>query len=257
MELAVTEHVADTRASAAGPDGRPWQLRMKDLQERTGLSRQVIHFYIREGLLPPGHKATKNSAFYGEAHIERLLWIRRLQTERFLPLRAIRAVVHDEEGPFTREQRAWIRELKAASTSTLARGADGVSKVAATPIIERLGLSHQDLDEMSAIGVVPVVEDADGTAWIAAEDAWALECLGALRREGFTEARGFHVRDLALYEETIAQLFEREATLLATRIARFSVAEAAPMLERLLPIIHTFLTRYHETRIRRFFSTLG
>ncbi|HMY59542.1 MAG TPA: MerR family transcriptional regulator, partial [Pseudomonadota bacterium] len=68
-------------------------LRMKDLCARTGLPRQAIHFYIREGLLPEGRKTGRNMAYYGEEHIERIALIRRLQEERFLPLRAIKVVL--------------------------------------------------------------------------------------------------------------------------------------------------------------------
>ena len=36
--------------------------RMKDLCELTGLPRQVIHFYIQQGLVPPGVKTGRNMA---------------------------------------------------------------------------------------------------------------------------------------------------------------------------------------------------
>ena len=44
--------------------------RMKDLCELTGLPRQVIHFYIQQGLVPEGHKTGPNMAYYGEEHLE-------------------------------------------------------------------------------------------------------------------------------------------------------------------------------------------
>lgn len=246
----------DPNAGQVGSDGRSWRLRMKDLCDQTGLSRQVIHFYIREGLLPPGLKASRNSAFYGDIHIERLQLIRRLQAERFLPLRAIRAVLDEDSGPFTREQRAWIRDLKAASASSLARGSDRLEKVAVEPLLAEYGITQQELDEMSGMGLVPVVDDPECGCVIAVEDTWLLSLLGELRRSGFTEDRGFRVVDLAIYEEAISGLFDKETAMLAERISRFRPSEAAPMLERLLPLVNAFLTRYHETRIRRFFAML-
>ena len=69
------------------------RLRMKDLCDATGLGRQAIHFYIREGLLSEGKKTGRNMAYYTEAHIERLRLIRRLQDEQFLgSLVAVRRV---------------------------------------------------------------------------------------------------------------------------------------------------------------------
>ena len=41
-----------------------WCYRMKDLCEASGLPRQAIHFYIQQGLLPPGQKTGRNMAWY-------------------------------------------------------------------------------------------------------------------------------------------------------------------------------------------------
>ena len=65
-------------------------LRMRDLTEDAGLTRQAIHFYIDEGLLPPPASKRRNSAVYSTVHLERLRWIRRLQNEHFLSLSAIK-----------------------------------------------------------------------------------------------------------------------------------------------------------------------
>ena len=40
------------------PNPERWPYRMKDLCEATGLQRQAIHYYIKKGLLPSGHKTT-------------------------------------------------------------------------------------------------------------------------------------------------------------------------------------------------------
>ena len=78
-------------------DREVWRYKMKDLTEATGLERQAIHFYIQQGLLPPGLKTGRNMAWYGEAHLERLRLIQKLQQERFLPLKAIKAIFEGRE----------------------------------------------------------------------------------------------------------------------------------------------------------------
>ena len=67
-----------------GPPG----LRMKDLMRESGLSRETVHFYIAEGLLPPGRKTSRTTAEYSQEHVERLRWIRLAREEQFMPLRA-------------------------------------------------------------------------------------------------------------------------------------------------------------------------
>jgi DNA-binding transcriptional MerR regulator len=88
---------------------------MRDLCQATGLERQTIHFYIQEGLLPEGKKTGRNMAYYGEDHLERLRLIKKLQEERFLPLRAIRAVLGGKSGGFSKEQRKLLADVKTAA----------------------------------------------------------------------------------------------------------------------------------------------
>ena len=75
-------------AEAVELDPDRWCYRMKDLCESSGLPRQAIHFYIQQGLLPPGRKTGRNMAWYTDEHIERLRLIKKLQHEQFLPLKA-------------------------------------------------------------------------------------------------------------------------------------------------------------------------
>ena len=91
----------------------------KRLSELTGLPRQVIHFYIQQGLLPEGTKTGRNMAYYSEHHLQTLKTIRALQEERFLPLKAIRAVLTDGEAAFTPPQRQLLSEVKQRLQTTL------------------------------------------------------------------------------------------------------------------------------------------
>ena len=86
---------------------------MRDLCDATGLNRQAIHFYIQQGLLPPGEKTGRNTATYTPAHLERLQLIRRLQHERFLPLEVIKDLLSAREDRYSDAQRAFLRRLRA------------------------------------------------------------------------------------------------------------------------------------------------
>ncbi|MEM6956901.1 MAG: MerR family transcriptional regulator, partial [Myxococcota bacterium] len=74
--------------SQDSPEAQDPPLRMRDLCKASGLERQAIHFYIQQGLLPPGIKTGRNTAVYSSEHVERLHLIRQLKEERFLPLKA-------------------------------------------------------------------------------------------------------------------------------------------------------------------------
>jgi len=65
-------------------------MRVRELAERAGVSRYTIHYYYREGLLPPPLKTGRTMALYTDVHLECLRFIRRLREERGLPVAAVR-----------------------------------------------------------------------------------------------------------------------------------------------------------------------
>ena len=72
-------------------------VRLKEISERTGVSKRNIHFYIKEGLLSP--EVTQDNGYYSfsESDCERLAIIRALR-EIGLPLTSVRAML---ESPST------------------------------------------------------------------------------------------------------------------------------------------------------------
>lgn len=51
-------------------------MRMSELSERSGVPIATVKFYLREGLLAPGSKSSRNQAQYDEGHLARLRMIR-------------------------------------------------------------------------------------------------------------------------------------------------------------------------------------
>jgi DNA-binding transcriptional MerR regulator len=237
-------------------DRARYPFKMKDLCERTGLPRQVIHFYIQQGLVPEGHKTGRNMAYYGDEHVERVLLVRKLQHERFLPLKAIRALLEERDEAFSPAQRKQLVDVRAHLGPSLRPREERPATIDATAELARLGLLSDDLEGMVDVGILATVTGDDGRALIARDDAWLLEMWADVRRAGFTRELGFSSRDLAIYEQAIAQMFQGETQLLAPRLNAIPPADAAQMLERVLPLIHAFLARYHVARAKSFLSTL-
>ena len=68
-------------------------LKMSELAERSGVSAGTIKHYLREGLLGEGAdivRTSRNMAYYPPDYVERIQLIKRLQEERFMPLRVIK-----------------------------------------------------------------------------------------------------------------------------------------------------------------------
>ena len=71
-------------------DGPP---KMSELAERSGVSAGTIKHYLREGLLGEGDeivRTSRNMAYYPPEYVERIRLIKRLQEDRFMPLRVIK-----------------------------------------------------------------------------------------------------------------------------------------------------------------------
>jgi len=68
-------------------------IKMKELESRSGVGRETIRYYIREGILPMPNKPRANVAFYSQVHLKRLLAIKYMQQEREMSLGRIKSIL--------------------------------------------------------------------------------------------------------------------------------------------------------------------
>ena len=244
-----------TAAAAPAPE----RYRMRDLCRLTGLERQAIHFYIKEGLLPPGEKTGRNTAWYDASHVERLQLIRKLQHERFLPLKAIRALLDEsEQEDFSPDQQRFLAEIRDTLPDEWRRARPQGAWVDADTLLARTGVEPAELAALITEGFVESGPTGDrGQATLAEGDVWRVEAWGAFRRAGFTEALGFAVADLHVFEDVMSELVRREAELLMARLAGAQPDVAGDMVLAALPVVHDYMTRLHEANIRKLLATTG
>lgn len=228
--------------------------KMRDLCERTGLDRQTIHFYIQQGLVPEGQKTGRNMAYYSEEHLERIRLVRELAHERFLPLKAIRAVLDGEEEAFSPEQRAIMSEVRTRVRSAL-RPAQVTQFISSTVVTARTGCTAAEIVEFGEAGLVTLRGEA-ATVEILEEDVWVLEAWARLREAGFDPRLGFSPADLAIYGDAMKSLVRLEARMLATRVGRLDPDDAGKLLDRGLPLINEFITRLHTSRARQLLAAI-
>lgn len=231
---------------------------MRDLCARTGLSRQTIHFYVAQGLIDPPRKTGQTMGYYNEAHVERLLLIRKLQEENFLPLPAIRAMLADEHAGFSRAQRHVLSEVKQKLTAA-ALGPEPPAELLSV-VLARCGLARREATELAEAGLLHI-SGRGAKAKVSAEGAWLLELWAEVRSAGFTRELGFGPELLALFERGIAQIFEEEKQILARLAAMLPGAkgaeQVAEMVDRALPLVHAFLVRAHQRRVRELLQSIG
>ena len=232
-----------------------WSLKMKDVCQATGLTRQTVHYYIQAGLLPPGNKTGRNMAFYSPAHIERLHRIKQLQHERFLPLAAIKALLDERDetlDSYAPEQRAFLKAVR----SNLPPRVPDQGPVDGADLVERGVVEAEDLEKMVEDGFVAAKRQPDGSLRVHPDDLELVALLGQLRRLGVNEDAGFEVADVRIYEDAVRRLIQAETALVMRRMAHDSPEAVATLIERSMPVINALICRLRERRIQDLLSTL-
>lgn len=205
-------------------------MRMRDLEKASGVGRETIRYYIREGLLPEPDKASRNSARYSDVHVQRLKAIKRLQEERFLPLAVIRTLLEADDG-----DRWLMPEAFPMLDALLAQRLDdaGPARVA----LADLALANHAPEHLADL-MIDVADD--GT--IAARDAAILRTVQQLDDIGFTPELGFDGGQMRLYHVLIDWLTGQEIRhFLEHTAGHVGEAKALDMAEQGISLINDLL----------------
>jgi DNA-binding transcriptional MerR regulator len=215
-------------------------MRMRDLEKASGVGRETIRYYIREGLLPEPDKATRNSARYSDVHVARLKAIKRLQEERFLPLAVIRTLLEADDG-----DRWLLPDAFPTLDAQLAQRLDdsGPARVALT----ELALADHASDYLADL-MIEVADD--GT--ITARDAAILRTVQQLDDIGFTPELGFDGGQMRLYNVLIDWLIAQEIRhFLEHTAGHVGEAKALDMAEQGIAIINDLLGQLRTRALLR------
>jgi DNA-binding transcriptional MerR regulator len=190
----------------------PTLLKMSELAERSGVSAGTIRYYLREGLLGAGEdvvRTSRNMAYYPPDYVERIALIKRLQEERFMPLRVIKGALEDDPG----RVRALI-ELEDRILERALASAEDNRRVSRRAVHERYGVPRNVLERLAEIGVLtPNQRGYDR------DDVKIIEAIASFRAGGYEEALGFTVYDTLRYRKALEPLVEEEVHALLGRLA--------------------------------------
>src|SRR6478735_4386095 len=137
------------------------RMKMQDLERATGVGRETIRFYIREGLLPQPDRPGRNVAWYDESFVERIALIKELQQKRFLPLQVIKTIVGNDAEPSRDEVKA-VMELDGKLFPAV--GAELPSE-RLSDVARRTGLKATEIRQLADTGLI-AIETRDGDQWL-------------------------------------------------------------------------------------------
>jgi DNA-binding transcriptional MerR regulator len=198
-------------------------LKMSELAERSGVSAGTIKHYLREGLLGAEDevvRTSRNMAYYPPEYVDRIQLIKRLQEERFMPLRVIRDVMADDPDRVSRmieiEDRILERAIEARETGRISRAR----------VRETYEIPQNVLGRLEELGVLtPNARGYD------ADDVAIIEAISRFRAGGYEQAIGFTVYDTLRYREALEPLVEEEVRVLLDRlVGRVDVDRAVEII---------------------------
>jgi DNA-binding transcriptional MerR regulator len=197
-------------------------LKMSELAERSGVSTGTIKHYLREGLLGAQDdvvRTSRNMAYYPPEFVERIQLIKRLQEERFMPLRVIRELLD--------------RAIEARESRRVSR----------TRVRDSYALPQNVLDRLEELGVL-----TPNSRGYDADDVAIIEAISRFRAGGYEQAIGFTVYDTLRYREALEPLVQEEVRVLLDRLAGVDadravelISSGAEPLRELVGAIHSKL----------------
>jgi DNA-binding transcriptional MerR regulator len=158
-------------------------LKISELADASGVSAGTIKHYLREGLLGGDDdivRTSRNMAWYPAEYVDRIRLIKRLQEERFLPLRLIKELLAD--------------------------------RPPRTPRTD-VELPENVLDRLAELGVLTPDEEGYDP-----DDVAVIDAIARFRAGGYDEALGFTVYDTLRYRDALAPLVEEEVRVLLERL---------------------------------------
>jgi DNA-binding transcriptional MerR regulator len=182
-------------------------LRMGELAEASGVPAPTIKHYLREGLLPEPVKTSRNMAYYPPEFVDRIKLIKRLQEERFMPLRAIKAVL--DEDP---EKAQALVELEDRILDRALAGER--ARTSAAEVRERYGVPKEVLDRLEELEVL-----SPNSRGYSPSDIKIIEAISRFRAGGYDEEIGFTVYDTLRYKSAIEELVSQEVDVVMDRLA--------------------------------------
>jgi DNA-binding transcriptional MerR regulator len=182
-------------------------LRMRELAEASGVPAPTIKHYLREGLLPEPVKTSRNMAYYPPEFVDRIRLIKRLQEERYLPLKAIKTVL--DEDPDRAEA------MLALGDQILDRALAGErSRTSAAEVRKRYGLPKEVLDRLAELEVL-----TPNSRGYSPSDVTIIEAISRFRAGGYDEQIGFTVYDTLRYKVALEELARQEVDVVMERLA--------------------------------------
>ena len=196
-------------------------IKISELAERADVPVATVRHYLREGLLPEPMRTSRNMAYYPPEFVERIRLIKRLQEERFMPLRVIRDLLDAADGDLER-----LRSIADSGDALVAVALGADERTPEDELLRRFDLPARALERLGELGVLSPNEDGYSPA-----DVRILEAIARFREAGWNETTGFGARDVARLMQGLEPVIADELALLMERFSALGPERAEDIVE--------------------------
>ena len=167
-------------------------MKISQLVKRTGVPKETIHFYIREGLLRKPRKSSVNSAEYNESYVGQIQMIKNLRDNYYLPIPEIKKIVKDfrKQSPSDQAISKFYSRFFRPADRLLAK-----EIVGREAFRQATGLGLKWLNQAEQWGVI-TPENRNGDVIFSPDDLAIGKLMVDMDRLGFGPKDGFDPEDL-------------------------------------------------------------
>jgi len=226
-------------------------MKMKDLERETGVSREAIRYYIREGLLPEPERPKKNVARYHQAHVAGIKTIKQLQQERDLPLEVIKPILM-AKSHLDRVKPSAFADVIGQLANYLNVEPEGAELVAFARVEEACGLKAKQLLELADVGMITIVETPEGEAAISADDFTVVKRWVAVQSAGAETLGTLGPQAAQRYTDLAHWLADQETSAVYKQLVKNKKdPELAAQLQARIASINDLLVTLHSVALIR------
>mgnify|MGYP001815549271 FL=1 len=175
-------------------------MKISQLVKRTGVPKETIHFYIREGLLRKPRKSGVNSAEYNETYVDQVQLIKDLRDNYYLPIPEIKKIVKDfrKQSPSDQAVSQFHSRFFRPADRLFANEIKGREAFR-----QATGLGEKWLAKAEEWGVITPEVFADAEAIYSPDDVAIGKLMVNMDRLGFGPKDGFDPEDLRYIAEFV------------------------------------------------------
>lgn len=197
-------------------------IKIGELAKGAGVPVSTIHYYVKEGLLTPPIRSSRNMAYYDPHSIQEIRTIQELQAKKFLPLSAIKLLLKAKRDGQDKDH---VIEMQSFLEGLFQTTGDGNSlpQISFQELMTASGLSESRLKDLEEAGFIRPQKTEQGLTY----DDMDIRIARTIKA---LEGWGLKREELDFYQQYI-ELLQVEARKMHEAIHRLPNHDAIPITD--------------------------